>query len=239
MTTPTRPGLLNRALALLVPLILFAAAYSAGATVKKAAANDEPSQSVPAAAEPSPLPTATVLLPGIRKPAEVPLRSGVPQSYVVGHVHVNGGIAFDNAGLPFALRSHDTQTWRLMTLEESSYAIYRGVRVGKPPKVEAEIWVAAHPCEDLAGCLSERPAFDDRWTKRFKAAKPATVHDAQTWYTETKTSDPHSYAVSMTRVFRSAATNSWWLVGVEAGTRDAEQLRVVQSVINDIRTQTT
>jgi hypothetical protein len=245
MTTPgsdnTRPGLGTRAIAVLVPLVLFAVAFAGGTAVNRAAASDEPSregQSEPAPAEPSALPTKSVLLPGIQKPGRLSLRTDVRQVYVVGKAGLEGGSAFDDLGLPFAVRELGPEGWYVVKFEESSYAIYRAVQADRPPNVVMNIWIAAHPCKDLAGCLADRPAFDSRWTKRFKAARPATARDAQTWYTETKTADPPSYAVSMTRIFRSPATNSWWLVGAEVSTKRSDMFGLAQAFVNDIRTQT-
>jgi hypothetical protein len=235
-----RTGLRMWAVVLLV-LVVFAAAYSVGVATKSALLTEEPNQPrrpVPVAVEPAALPTQKVLLPGIHKAGEVSLRTDMPQSYVIGRAGLEGGSAFDNLGLPFAVRELGPQGWRTVILEESAYAIYRGVQAGEPPNVVLGTWIAAHPCRDLASCLADRPEFDNRWTKRFKAAKPTTGRDAQTWYTETKASNPLSYTVSMTRIFRSPKTDTWWLVGVNTSTRRGDMTGFVQATVNDIRTQT-
>jgi hypothetical protein len=228
------------AVPVLVPLAVFAATYAAGAAINSAASADEPTeprQPVPAAVAPSALPTKKVLLPGIQKAGTVALRTDVPETTMVGTATAAGTAQIDGLGLPFAMH-HPGQGWGVVILEESSYSIYRRVAFGEAPNTAADIWIAAHPCKDRAGCLADRQEFDDRWTKRFKAAKPATAKDAQTWYTETKASGSTPYSVSMTRAFFSPATKSWWLVGVEAGAGSADTVQAAQAVLNDIRTQT-
>ena len=65
---------------ILIPLIVFVVAYSAGAAINSAAARPEPTsprEPVPDAVQPTPLPSKNVLLPGISKAGQVPLRSDV------------------------------------------------------------------------------------------------------------------------------------------------------------------
>jgi hypothetical protein len=75
------------AAAILIPLIVFVMAYSAGAAINSAAAGPEPTSPkvpVPDAVQPTPLPSKKVLLSGISKAGQVPLRSDVrPVSLVV------------------------------------------------------------------------------------------------------------------------------------------------------------
>ena len=239
-TSPKSVGWKLWAVPVVVPLVVFAATFSAGATVNAAAGDDEPTeprQPVPAAVQPSAVPPK-VLLPGLPRTPRVALRTGLPDRSLVGGrtgVEVTPGQI--DVGLPFAMHEPGTG-WTRVRLEESSYAIYRRLTYGRPPNTAVDIWIAAHPCTDLAGCLADRQEFENRWTKRFKAQRPATAKDAQTWFTETKSAGGTAYEVSMTRAYRSPATKSWWLVGVDAGAATADTIQLAQAVVNDIRTQT-
>jgi hypothetical protein len=239
-TSPKSVGWKLWAVPVVVPLVVFAATYSVGASVNAAAADDEPTeprQPVPAAVQPSALPTK-VLLPGLPKAPRVALRTGVPDASVVGgRTFVEATHGQIDVGLPFAMHAPGKGGTRVQ-LEESSYAIYRRITYGKPPNTAADIWIAAHPCTDLAGCLADRQEFENRWTKRFKAQLPATAKDARTWFTETRSTGGTAYEVSMTRAYRSPATKSWWLVGVDASAATADTIQLTQAVVNDIRTQT-
>jgi hypothetical protein len=220
-------------------LFLFSLTYSVGAVLNKTdsdAAPGKPSP-VPVAVTPAALPTP-VVLPGITKLKAVRLQPGLPQVSVVGVAYENGADAqtVNDLGLPFAFR------WPVapgkIVLGESSYSIYRRVIVGEDPRaasLDAEI--AVHPCKDRAACLAERPEFDQRWTKRYKAPVPVTPKDdAQTWYTEQQAAaGGKPYAVSMTRAFRSG--DEWWLVGVVITAKPGDEA-AAQRVLNDIRTQT-
>jgi hypothetical protein len=232
----------RRIVAGLVALAVFTATFWAGVTINGAVSADVPSRSrrvVPPAVEPAALPARTILLPGIPKPAEVSLRTDVPQYYVVDKRGLEGGSAFKNLGLPFAVRQLGPQGWQALKLEESSYAIYREVLAGTRSDVVVDILIAAHLCRSVARCQADHAEFDRRWTKRFHAAKPATRKDALTWYTETRKTSPPSYALSTTRIFRSPTTDSWWLVGVSARTPKPQWIGFLQANVNDIRTQTT
>lgn len=225
--------------AIVLPFVMFIVMYSVGAQVNSAAGDKEPTtprQSVPAAVEPSPIPTKKVLLPGIQKAGEVPLRANVPPSYLVGSALPATTDTIQRFGLPFAMHDPGPQ-WISVILEESSYSIYRRLMAGEPGSALVDIFIAAHPCKDRAGCLADRAEFDKRWTSRFHAKAPATAKDAQTWVTETKPGKAGPYEVSMTRMFFSPATQSWWLVGVDATAKVPKVVETAQAVLNDIRTQ--
>jgi hypothetical protein len=236
-TSPKALGWKLWAVPVVVPLAVFAVTYSVGASANAAASDDEPTeprQPVPAAVEPDGLP-GKVLLPGLPRAPQVSLRTGLPPVSVVG-----GSVRVDEAGgpvdlgLPFAMHEPG-RDWTTIKLEESSYAIYRGLTYGEPQNAAADVWIAAHPCKDQAGCLAGRLEFENRWTSRFKAKRPRTTLDSQTWFTETRST---AYEVSMTRAYRSPATNSWWLIGVDASADTTGATAVTQAIVNDIRTQT-
>jgi len=228
------------AVMLAVPLFGFLVTYQIGAAVNSASAEPEPSspkQPVPDAVQPEPLPTK-VLLPGIPKSGPAPPRTGIPPVSLVGATprSVAGTETFDKLGLPFAVHAPN-DVWGQVILEESSFSIYRRLLDGEPGAATVDVWIAAHPCKDLAGCLAQRAEFDARWTKRTHAVRPATARDAQTWFTETEATAGTKYQLTMTRAFLSPSTRSWWLVGVKA-TATPGTIRTAQGVVNDIRTQT-
>ncbi len=197
-----------------------------------------PSRPVPDAAQPSPLPTKKVLLPGIPKSAPAPPRTGIPPVSLVGAPRrgQSSTDTFDKLGLPFAVHTPGPN-WIQVILEESSYSIYRRLLDGEPGSATVDVWIAAHQCEDLATWLAQRAEFDGRWTKRTHATPPATAKDAQTWYSETRSTGSMRYQLTTTRAFRSPATGSWWLVGVKASATP-DVVLIAQGVVNDIRTQT-
>ncbi|HEY3003076.1 MAG TPA: hypothetical protein VGJ44_12080 [Kribbellaceae bacterium] len=226
---------------LVVPFLMFLVTYQIGAAVNSAAARTDPgspSRPVPDAVQPSPLPTKKVLLPGIPKSAPAPPRTGIPPVTLVGAPRrgQSSTDTFDELGLPFAVHTPG-RDWTQVILEESSFSIYRRLLDGEPGNAGVDVWIAAHPCKDLATCLAQRAEFDGRWTKRTHATPPATAKDAQTWYSETRSNGAVRYQLTMTRAFRSPATGSWWLVGVKAAAIPGAVL-TAQDVVNDIRTQT-
>lgn len=234
--TPTSVGWLLWTLVVIVPLVAFVATYSIGASVNSAMADDEPTQPrrpVPSAVQPSPLPTRSVLLPGIPKAPQVALRT-VKNVYLVGNSFVRTENEPLALGLPFVMHRPDEEL-QFATREESSYSIYRVLVYGKPTKPTGSLSIAAHPCASRPACLAERATFDSRWTSRFKAVRPVQAAGDRTWIAE---SDAAGYAVSMTRVYRSPATGGWWLIGVAADVDDAANKTLVQAGLNDIRTQT-
>lgn len=236
-TSPKALGWKLWAVPVVVPLAVFVVTYSVGASVNAAASDDEPTeprQPVPAAVEPGTLPSK-VLLPGLPKAPQVSLRNGLPPVSVVGgNVRVDEAGGPVDLGLPFAMHEPG-RGWTTIRLEESSYAIYRRLTYGEPPDSAADVWIAAHPCKDRAACLAGRQEFENRWTSRFKSKRPSTTLDSQTWFTESRST---AYEVSMTRAYRSTATNGWWLIGVDASADTTGTIAVAQAIVNDIRTQT-
>lgn len=233
---PTSVGWKLWTIPVVVPLIAFVATYSIGASVNSAMADDEPTEPrrpVPAAVQPSPLPTRSVLLPGLPKAPQVGLRT-VQNVYLVGNSFVRTETPPLDLGLPFVIHRPDADVQVTMR-EESAYSIYRRVTYGKSIRPAADVAIAAHPCASLPACLAGRDRFDDRWTSRFKAARPVTKADDRTWITE---STETGYQASMSRVFRSPSTGRWWLIGVGATADDSANTPVAQAALNDIRTQT-
>jgi hypothetical protein len=224
------------AAAIVIPLIVFVVAYSAGAAINSAAARPEPTSPkvpVPDAVQPTPLPSKKVLLPGISKTGQVPLRSGVrPVSLVASTIELSP-MPWDRLGLPFAMHIPGPE-WLMKELEESSYSIYRQLLEAKRGTVVVAI--AAHPCKGLAGCLADRTEFDARWSRRYGVQPPTTARDDQTWFSESAPGG-EPYRASLTRAFLSPATRSWWLVGV-AVNADSAGAGTAQAILNDIRTQT-
>jgi hypothetical protein len=229
----------TRGVVIATALVIFVATFWFGAAINRAVSGDSPSRPtrvVPAAVEPGTLPAISVLLPGIKRPQkEAQLRPGLPETYVIGKVSPVADKAFAGLGLPFAIRQFGPQDWYAYKLENSTYALYRRVRGGQPPNITVDVLIAAHPCTSLDSCRAERAQFDTRWTKRFKAARPTIRHDGQTWYTVTRKT---TYSLAMTRIFRSESTDSWWLVGVDAGTTKTYMIEPVQAIVNDIYFQT-
>ena len=224
------------AAAIVIPLIVFVVAYSAGAAINSAAARPEPTSPkvpVPDAVQPTPLASKKVLLPGISKAGQVPLRSGVRPVSLVASTSELSPMPWDKLGLRFAMHIPGPE-WLMKELEESSYSIYRQLLEAKRGTVVVAI--AAHPCKGLAGCLADRTEFDARWSKRYGVAPPTTARDGQTWFSE-NAPEGEPYRASLTRAFLSPATGSWWLVGV-AVNADPASAGTAQAILNDIRTQT-
>ena len=115
------------AAAIVIPLIVFVVAYSAGAAINSAAARPEPTSPkvpVPDAVQPTPLASKKVLLPGISKAGQVPLRGGVRLVSLVASTSELSPMPWDKLGLPFAMHIPGPE-WLMKELEESSYSIYR------------------------------------------------------------------------------------------------------------------
>ena len=218
-------------------LVVFSITYSIGSAIGSAV-KDEPVEAVPAAVSPSPLPSPA-LLPGVERITTAQYKEPTGSPGVVGAAYAAGAdvqpILY--AGLPFPFG------WprppEVSSLGESSSAIYRRVVTRTDPgqpKGTLEARIALHPCQDLAGCLADRDAFDKAWSTAFKAPAPTTAKDARTWIAEQKTErKAQSYTLTMSHAFLSGGR--WWLVGV-AGTGATGEEQDVQRVVNDIWRQT-
>ncbi|MFG1820404.1 hypothetical protein ACGFIF_42070 [Kribbella sp. NPDC049174] len=218
-------------------LVAFSITYSIGSAIGSTV-KDEPVEAVPAAVSPSPF-LSPALLPGVERVTTAQYKQPTGSPGVIGAAYAAGAdvqpIVF--AGLPFPFG------WprppEVSSLGESSSAIYsRVVTRTDPgqPKGTLEARIALHPCQDLAGCLADRVAFDADWSKGFNAPAPTTAKDARTWVAEQKSEQKtRSYTLTMSHAFLSAGR--WWLVGV-VGTGATGEEQDVQRVVNDIWRQT-
>jgi len=221
--------------AAVIVLIVFTVTYSIGAAIGSSVKDEKPADAAPAAAaSPSALPTP-VLLPAIRKVTTAPYKQPDGAPGVFGSTYPVGTDVEEvtNAELPFAIGWPRPPA--VSALGESSSIAYRRVQTDDGPgnpKLTPDLRIALHPCKDLAGCLADRSAFDQKWTAVFKAPAPATAKDDRTWLTvQPKT----PYALMMTRAFQSGG--EWWLVGAAVTGRPGEE-QTVQQVLNDIWRQT-
>ncbi len=214
-------------------LIVFSITYSIGSAIGSTV-KDEPVEAVPAAVSPSPFPSP-VLLPGVPRITTAQYKEPTGAPGVIGAAYAAGADVqpITDAGLPFPFG------WprppEISSLGESSSAIYRRVVTRTDPgqpKGTLEARVAVHPCQDLAGCLADRAAFDGAWSKAFKAPAPTSAKDARTWVSEQKA---QSYTLTMSHAFMSAGR--WWLVGV-AGTGEIGEAQDIQRIVNDLWRQT-
>ncbi|GAA1603275.1 hypothetical protein GCM10009804_69630 [Kribbella hippodromi] len=220
----------------LLVLIVFSIAYSIGTAIG-GAVKDDPNEAGPApAVSPEALPTS-VLLPPIERVTTAPYKQPTGAKGILAAAYPAGADVqvITNAELPFALGwprppqvdflgdSSQLILRRIVTKSE-----YRPDGVGGAIKAQ----VALHPCVTLAQCLSDRPTFDQEWTKIYKTTAPAKAKDARTWITEA----PHApYSVSITRAFQSGG--QWWLVGATVSGESATPAEI-QRVVNDIWWQT-
>ncbi|MEV5960991.1 hypothetical protein AB0L70_04465 [Kribbella sp. NPDC051952] len=223
--------------AVVIVLIVFTVTYSIGTAIG-GVVKDEPTEAAPAAAvSPGALPSP-VLLPAIQKVSTAPYKRPDGSAGVFGATYAAGTDlqVITNAELPFALG------WprppQVFFLGESSSVIYRRILThsnssdnGLRNSIDARI--ALHPCATLAACVADRTAFDQQWTKTFKAPAPGIAKDSRTWLTV----NPAPYAVSMTRAFQSGG--QWWLVGTVVTTLTQGEEPDVQRIVNDIWRQTT
>ena len=217
-------------------LIVFSIAYSIGTAIG-GAVKDEPGAAAPAAAvSPEPIPS-TVLIPPINRVTTAPYKRPDGSAGIFGATYAAGADlqVVANAELPFALG------WprppEVAFLGESSQLILRRIVTkndyepgGLKNAMKAQF--ALHPCASLAGCVADRPAFDQQWTKIYKTTAPAAAKDSRTWLT---VSAKAPYTITMTRAFQSGG--QWWLVGamVVGQTGEAPD---IQRVVNDIWRQT-
>lgn len=222
--------------AALIVLIVFTVAYSIGTAIG-GSVKDEPTEAAPVAAvNPSPYPSP-VLLPAIEKITTAPYKRPDGSAGVFGATYPAGIDlqVITNAELPFALGWPRPPLVTL--LGESSSIVYRRIQTktidGEVLKNSLDARIALHPCASLARCRADWAAFDQQWTKVFKATAPATAKDARTWLTESKASP---YAVTMTRAYSSGG--QWWLVGAAVSTGTSGEAPDVQCIVNDIWRQT-
>jgi hypothetical protein len=219
-----------------VVLLVFTVAYSIGAAVGSAVKTDKPIEAAPQpAVSPSAYPEP-VLLPVIQKITTAPYKRPDGSAGVLGATYAAGTDlqVITTAELPFAIG------WprppQVTFLGESSSIVFRRIVTrsdfsngGLKNSLDARI--ALHPCSSLAACRADRAAFDQQWTKVFKATAPATAKDARTWLTV----QASPYAVTMTRAYVSGGR--WWLVGSAVTGAPGEEADV-QRVVNDIWRQT-
>ena len=224
------------AAAIVIPLIVFVVAYSAGAAINSAAARPEPTSPkvpVPDAVQPTPLASKKVLLPGISKAGQVPLRSGSPAG-IAGRVDeraVADAVGQARAAVrdahPRARMAHEGARGVVVLDLSAALEAKRGTVV---------VAIAAHPCKGLAGCLADRTEFDARWSSGTASRhRPRRVTVRPGSARTPRRASPTE--ASLTRAFLSPATGSWWLVGV-AVNADPASAGTAQAILNDIRTQT-
>jgi hypothetical protein len=217
-----------------IVLIVFTVTYSVGAAIGSSVKDEKPDAAPQPAVSPSAFPT-TVLLPAFRKVTTAPYVRPDGGPGVFGSTYPDGADVqvITTAELPFAIGWPRPPA--VSFLGESSTIVYRRVQtdngVGNR-RLTPDLRIALHSCKDLAGCLADRPAFDQQWTKVFKAPVPATPKDNRTWLTVKQTKP---FALMMTRAFSSGG--QWWLVGV-AVTGEPGEEQTVQQVLNDIWRQT-
>jgi hypothetical protein len=227
--------------AVLGVLFVFSVTYSIGSGIGTAV-KDEPTEAVPAAVSPGPLPSPA-LLPGVERITTAQYKEPTGSPGVVGASYAKGADvqAILDAGLPFPFGWPRPPV--IESLGESSSAIYRRVLTKadpNQPRGTLEARIALHPCRDLAGCLADRGAFDKEWATVFKVPAPSNAKDARTWVAEQKSAkttgqQSRSYTLTMSHAFLSGGR--WWLVGV-AGTGATGEEQDVQRIVNDIWRQT-
>ncbi|TDW97669.1 hypothetical protein [Kribbella sp. VKM Ac-2566] len=219
-----------------VVLIVFSIAYSIGTAIGGSVKEEPTEAAPPPAVSPEPI-ASSVLIPPINRVTTAPYRRSDGSPGVFGATYAAGADVqvVTNAELPFAVG------WprppQVGFLGESSQLILRRIvtRSDQDPrglKNAMQAQFALHPCASLAKCLSDRPTFDQQWTKIYKTTAPATAKDARTWLTvSTKT----PYTITMTRAFLSGG--QWWLVGAMVYGQPAEAADI-QRLVNDIWRQT-
>jgi hypothetical protein len=221
----------------IIVLVVFSIAYSIGSAIGSAVKNDPTDAGGPApAVSPEPLPSA-VLIPPINRVTTAPYKRADGSPGIFGATYPAGADVqvVSNAELPFALG------WprppQVDFLGESSQLILRRIvtateydPAGLKNAFKAQL--ALHPCVSLAQCLSDRPTFDQEWTKIYKTTAPATAKNARTWLT---VSPKAPYTITMTHAFLSGG--QWWLVGAMVYGQPVEAPDI-QRVVNDIWRQT-
>ncbi len=224
------------AVVVLVVLIVFTVAYSVGAAVGSAVKKDPSSEPVAAPVKPAALPTQ-VLLPGVTKVTAAPHRQSDGTPGLVGETYPQGIDLQMVSGidLPFSFgwpRPPETRK-----ISDSSTTLYRLVQT--EPSLDKSnsgsdlvARIAVRQCRSLADCLANRAAFDQDWTKSFRAQTPRTAKDAHTWFTVSNTAP---YTLTMTTAYSNAGR--WWLVGASV-TSTPEEVQSAQQVFNDIWHQT-
>ncbi|TCC12013.1 hypothetical protein [Kribbella soli] len=219
-----------------VVLIVFSIAYSIGTAIGGSVKKDPAEAAPPPAVSPEPI-ASSVLIPPINRVTTAPYKRSDGSPGVFGATYPAGADVqvVANAELPFAIG------WprppQVSFLGESSQLILRRVVTkndyapgGLKNAMQAQF--ALHPCASLAKCLSDRPTFDQQWTKIYRTVAPATAKDARTWLTVSTTTP---YTITMTRAFQSGG--QWWLVGAMVYGPQAEAA-VIQQLVNDIWRQT-
>jgi hypothetical protein len=221
----------------IVVLIVFSIAYSIGSAIGSAVKDDPTDANGPApAVSPEAFPS-TVLIPPISRVTTAPYKRPDGSAGIFGAAYPAGADlqVVTNAELPFAVG------WprppQVDFLGESSQLFLRRIVTateydpgGLKNAFRAQF--ALHPCVSLAQCLSDRPSFDQEWTKIYKTTTPATAKDARTWLT---VSPKAPYTITMTHAFLSGG--QWWLVGAMVYGQVGEQADI-QRVVNDIWRQT-
>jgi hypothetical protein len=122
-------------------------------------------------------------------------------------------------------------------ISNSSTTLYRLIQT-EPPLDKSSgsdliARIAVRQCSSLADCLAKRAAFDQDWTKVFRAQTPRTAKDARTWFTVSNTAP---YTLTMTTTYSNAGR--WWLVGASVMSTP-DEIPSAQQVLNDIWHQTT
>ncbi|TDW18425.1 hypothetical protein [Kribbella kalugense] len=222
----------------IVVLIVFSIAYSIGSAIGSAVKDDPTDANGPAApaVSPEPIPSA-VLIPPVNRVTTAPYKRPDGSPGIFGAAYPAGADVqvVANAELPFAVG------WprppQVDFLGESSQLILRRIVTateydpgGLKNAFKAQF--ALHPCVSLAQCLSDRPTFDQQWTKIYETTTPATAKDARTWLT---VSPKAPYTITMTHAFLSGG--QWWLVGAMVYGQPVEAPDI-QRVVNDIWRQT-
>lgn len=213
-------------------LVVFSALYSIGTQIGTATEEQRPTDPPVAVVTPGPLPTPG-LLPGVPKPKSAPYLPPVPAPALIGATYERGADPHKvtGLGLPFVFgwpRPASTSD-----LGVSATTIYRQVSTDMTSgatTIDAKL--ALRPCATLAACLADRAAFDQEWTKTFKAPAPATAKDATTWLT---VREQKPYTLTMTHAF--ASEGQYWLLGVTITGAPGEEPSV-QRILNDIWRQT-
>jgi hypothetical protein len=219
-----------------VVLIVFSIAYSIGTAIGGSVKKEPAAAAPPPAVSPEPI-ASSVLIPPINRVTTAPYKRSDGSPGVFGATYPAGADVqiVANAELPFAVG------WprppQVAFLGESSQLILRRIvtRNDYAPgglKNAMHAQLALHPCASLAKCVSDRPTFDQQWTKVYKTTAPATAKDARTWLT-VSTATP--YTITMTRAFQSGG--QWWLVGAMVYGQQAEAADI-QRLVNDIWRQT-
>jgi hypothetical protein len=219
-----------------IVLLAFTVTYSIGAAVGSAVKDEPAAEPITAPMKPAALPTQ-VLLPGIAKVKTAPYSQPEGGPGLVGETYQGGSDVqvIDHADLPFAFGWPRPPEVRKVS--GSSTTLYRQVQTEAPIQNSTAssslvARIAVRQCKDLAACLAGRTAFDQEWTKAFRAQAPGIAKNSQTWYGQSTTTP---YTLVMTRAYSNAGR--WWLVGV-AVSSVPEEVPSAQQVFNDIWRET-